>query len=506
MLGHRPLTKDDYFTILKRRWWILAIPAVLMPILAYVATFFVVPRYLSQTLVLVEEQTVPDDYVKSVVSADLSARLASMQEQILSRSRLEPIINQYHLYAAGGEVMDDRIAEARKNIVIKPIQSNVERAGGLPGFFVSFTANDARTAQLVCGEITSLFVTQNVHSREQSAQDTTDFLKEQLDAAKRSLDDQDAKLAAFQRQYFGKLPDETNSNVTMLTSLNTQLDAATESIARMQQEKSYHEMLLEQQGGGVVTSGGKVKLPQADAIELQKLEGEEADLKTRYTDDYPDVVAIHHKILKLREEMSQHKAPAETAAPVVAPALPAAAQQLEAAIHQEAEDIAIKKQQQAEIGRQISLYQDRVRSSPQVQEKYKELTRDYQTAQKFYDDLLAKMNQSKMATDLERRQQGEQFRVVDQPNLPEQPVFPKRPLFVGGGLAGGLGLGLLIVALVEYRDTTLRSERDIFAFTQLPTLAVVGFMPQMSPRVSRRLLARFGRPRRTNAVEARAEG
>jgi polysaccharide chain length determinant protein (PEP-CTERM system associated) len=488
MLGHRPLTMEDYVAILKRRWWILALPVLLMPLVAYAVTFFIPPRYLSQTLVLVEQQTVPDDYVKSVVSEDLSGRLASMQEQILSRSRLEPIIERYHLFAGGNADMDDRIAMTRKNITIKPIQSNVERTGGLPGFFITFMASDARTAQSVCGEITSLFVTQNVHSREQSAQDTTDFLKEQLDAAKRSLDEQDAKLAAFQRQYFGKLPDEANSNLSMLTSLNTQMESTTQAIARMQEDKTYNELLLEQQGGQVTTPGGKVKPLQAGQVELQKLQAEEADLKTRYTDDYPDVVALHNKILRLRKEFAEAKpAPdGSGAVPVIAPASSASVQQLQAQIHEEEEGIAIKKHEQAQIQQQISLYQDRVRSSPQVQEKFKELTRDYQTAQKFYDDLLAKMNQSKMATDLERRQQGEQFRVIDQPNLPEQPMFPKRPTFVGGGLAGGLALGLMIIALLEYRDTTLRSERDVFAFTHLPTLAIIGAIPEEPRRVPKR--------------------
>ena len=121
------------------------------------------------------------------------------------------------------------------------------------------------------------------------------------------------------------------------------------------------------------------------------------------------------------------------------------------------------------------MYQGRISQSPMVQEEYKNVTRDYQTAQAFYDDLLKKMNASKMATDLERRQQGEQFRVMDEPNLPDSPTFPKRGVFVGAGFALGLLLGFGIIALMEYRDTTLRSERDIWAFTKLPTLGVISF-------------------------------
>ena len=134
-----------------------------------------------------------------------------------------------------------------------------------------------------------------------------------------------------------------------------------------------------------------------------------------------------------------------------------------------------KKHDQGMIQGQIRMYQDRISSSPLVQEEYKSLTRDYTTAQTFYDDLLKKMNDSKMATDLEKRQQGEQFRVMDEPNLPDGPSFPKRGVFAGAGLAAGLCLGLMIVALMEYKDTALRSERDIWAFTKLPTLSVIAF-------------------------------
>jgi capsular polysaccharide biosynthesis protein len=121
-----------------------------------------------------------------------------------------------------------------------------------------------------------------------------------------------------------------------------------------------------------------------------------------------------------------------------------------------------------------------------VQEEFKNITRDTQTAQLFYDELLNKMNQSKMATDLERRQQGEQFTVMDEPNLPEEPAFPKRSVFVFGGLAAGMGLGLLIAGLLEYRDTAMRSERDVWVFTKLPTLAVIEFAAEAERPQSKR--------------------
>jgi uncharacterized protein involved in exopolysaccharide biosynthesis len=307
-------------------------------------------------------------------------------------------------------------------------------------------------------------------------------LRGQLDDAKQKLDDQDAKLAAFQQKYVGRLPGEEAPNMNMLTSLNTQLDAVTQAIARMEQDKSYEEaMLAQQQNLSAQVSDHGTVAPQTQQADLQALLNEEADLTKRYTDDYPDVVAVRRKIKELRKEMAATPAasPAATATP---PSVSApnrndsiAVQQLRAQLRALDQGITLKKHDQAALQGQIRMYQDRISSSPLVQEEYKALTRDYTTAQAFYDDLLKKMNASKMATDLEKRQQGEQFRVMDEPNLPDSPSFPNRNLFAIAGLAAGLCLGLLIVALIEYKDTSLRSERDIWAFTKLPTLSVIAF-------------------------------
>jgi polysaccharide chain length determinant protein (PEP-CTERM system associated) len=480
MLGHRTLNVDDYLGILKRRGWIIAVPAVLLALVGFALTFIVPPRYVSQTLILVEQQKVPDDYVRPVVVEDITARLASMKEQILSRSRLEPIIERFNLYGTRKMSMDDRIDEVRKNIDIKPIHSEMARTGGLPGFFISYMDSDPHTAQQVCGEIASLFVTANLNARAQTVEGTTEFLKSQLADAKRALDEQDAKLAAFQSKYLGRLPGEETPNINMLTSLNTQLDAATQALNRMEQDKSYTESMIAQQQGMSSSGSGdhSSASPSALQSQLQTLENEEADLTRRYTDNYPDVVSVRRRIKDLQAKIAAE--PAAPATPATASSAPSrndspAVQQLRAQLRSLDQGIQAKRHDQALLSSQIRMYQDRISSSPMVLEEYKSITRDYQTAQAFYDDLLKKMNESKMATDLERRQQGEQFSVMDQPNLPDSPTFPKRGVFVGGGLFAGLILGTMLVAWREYRDTVMRSERDVWAFTKLPTLGVISF-------------------------------
>ncbi|MGA7158356.1 MAG: GNVR domain-containing protein [Acidobacteriaceae bacterium] len=477
MLGHRPLVFEDYIAILKRRGWMLAIPALLMPIIAVAITYHLTPVYTSQTLVLIEPQTVPDTYVKPIIAEDLDSRLSSMKEQILSRSRLEPIIERFNLGAPGMD-MDDRVAKTRKDIDIKPIHSEIEGAGGLPGFFISFTASDPHTAQLVCREITSLFVSENLQAREQSAEGTTAFLKGQLDQAKANLDQQDQKLAEFQRQYMGTLPEQQQPNMEMLNTLNSQLDAATQQLSRMDQDKSLEEAYLAQESRQAQVLPGQKTTPQVQELELQKLEAQEADLRTKYTADYPDVISVQRQIADLRKEMAAAPPPTPVATVATPRVDSPGMMQLRAQLTAIDGAIKQKKQQQAEIQQQIGLYQGRIQSTPLIEAKMKDLTRDHQTAQDFYDSLLAKMNQSQMATDLERRQEGEQFRVMDDANLPDAPTFPKRGMFAAGGFVLGLGLGVLVIAFLEYKDKSLRTERDVWTFTKLPTLASIALIQE----------------------------
>jgi polysaccharide chain length determinant protein (PEP-CTERM system associated) len=492
MLGHREMTMQDYTGMLKRRFWLIAGSALLFLGISLGIAHILPPQYVSQTLVLIEQQKVPEDYVKPVVDEDLSARLASMKEQILSRSRIEPIIERFNLYGGSQINMDDRIDMTRKAIGINPIRSE---SHGMPGFFISFKARDARTAQQVCGEITSLFVSANLNAREESAEGTTDFLKQQLDEAKRNLDDQDAKLADFERKNIGKLPGQTiqlgdmsfgmgSANESTLMALTTQLDATNQTVSRLQQDDTFLEAMIAQQAQesaridpATGTSEDALKTQLKDAIAQEKA------LETLYTPDYPDVVAMKRRIANLQAEIARDAAtpPKEKAKEEAAAHSPESPQlqQLRAQLRAVKQNLATAKQEQARLEQMIRSYEAKIEASPMIEEEYKQVTRDHQTALQFYNTLLTKMNESSMATALEHRQEGEQFRVMDAPNLPDEPTFPNRRAFAGGGFAAGLALGLLLAALLEYRDTSLRNERDVWAFTKLPTLAVVSCISEL---------------------------
>lgn len=480
MLGHRELNMDDYLAILRRRMWIIVIPTVVLPLAAYLVSLKLPNRYTSQTLVLVEQQKVPDAFVKPVVTEDLNERLATMQEQILSRTRLQPIIERVGLFKdeAGKVPMEELVDRMRRSIAVTPIRPDADtRTRAMPGFYIAFTSDNPRLAQQVCSEITSMFVSENLRVRAQSAEGTTDFLRGQLEDAKRNLDQQDAKLADFKRKYFGQLPDQMQANLGMLGALKTQLDAVSQSLSRAQQDKTYAESMLQQQLADWRSSQSSTSSPQKMQAQLASLQSELLTLQGRYTDDHPDVMKVKKEIADLQKKLSdanvaQNKAP-DAAAGKMAETEPLSIQELRLQIHRLDQAVRQGTVEQRRLQKDIGNYQARVQLSPMVEEQYKQLTRDYDTARKFYDDLLAKKTQSEMATDLERRQQGEQFRVMDPPNLPERPTWPNRPMIASGGLLGGLTLGFVLAFLLELRDKAIRSDSDIEMYLELPALALI---------------------------------
>lgn len=488
MPDERELSFEDYIAILRRRWLIVVLLSVIGCAVGFGVAHFLPKRYTSQTLVLVQQPTVPDEYVKPVVSEGTSERLATMQQEILSRTRLEPIIQQFGLYRedVSRVAMEDLVARLRNSVTVTPVEPMAEtRAQGLPGFTVAVTFSDPRLAQQICSTITSMFMEENLQLRQRQAEQTTQFLAKQLDEAKAKLDEQDTKLATFERKYLGSLPDDEQRNINVLQGLNTELDATSQAISRAQQDKTFAESALNQQLAEWQASQ-EGRNPQTDEQQLASLQDQLETLKSKYTDSHPDVLRIKRDIEALEQKIAREgtdTAPAtKDKSKVKQTSEPAQIQLLRTQIRQNEEAIKERTAEQTEVRRRIEMYQSRVESTPEVELQYKQLTRDYQTALGFYNDLLKKRDQSAMATDLERRQEGEQFQVLDPANLPDSPSFPKRLNFGIGGLAAGLALGCAITVLLEMRDTSLRTERDIEILLNIPVLATIPLLKSPSQR------------------------
>jgi len=480
MLGHRTLNAQDYLAILKRRWWVICIPALVLPVVAVVSTYFITPKYDSTSLILIDQQKVSSEVVKPLDLGDLQGRLGLITAQIESRTSMEPIVAKYNLYANQHLPMEARVDLVRKNLSIAPIQSQIDRANGLPGFKVVFTADDPRTAQQVCADVTGLYTQNDLLNKQSMTKGTNDFLASQLAEEKRKLGDIEQRKAEFESKYMGSLPGDAGSTTSVLSSLSTRLDADNQRITADNQSKQLMEVALNQALAAGTSAGTVVKTQQADETELIKAQSDLAAMEAQYTDAYPPLQAAKRRVADLQAQIAKAAA---APAPLSAPAPRVESNdvaQLRTRIRLLDEEIAAKTKDQADLQAQMRSYEGRLHSSPIVEQQYTEITRDYTTENATYQKLLQQMDQSGMATEMQNQQKGETFTVLDAASLPIDPTFPKQSVFAFGGLGGGIALGLLIVAFLEYRDTALRTERDVWAFTQLPTLAIIAYSTNVS--------------------------
>jgi polysaccharide chain length determinant protein (PEP-CTERM system associated) len=499
MIENRELTMDDYLAMVRRRLKVILIPALLAPIAGLLVSYAFPPKYSSQSLVLVEGQKVPDVYVQPVITSDFTQRLATMQQQVLAGNRLRPMIERLGIAKPGEE--GAIIQEIRANMSVEPVITDISGGGSssssskkskggkkptgtaLPGFYVKFTSSTPRRAQQICAELTGLLVEENLRTRAGVAQGATDFLGRQVDDAKRALDDQDAKLADFKRKYMGQLPGDSENNLHILMSTNSQLDANTQTLNRAQQDKAYTESLLAQQLASWKSSQSS-NSPQTMEQQLSVLQAQLMQLQARYTNDHPDVIKTKADIAEVKKRLAEANNAANTATDTTQKANasePPEIRQLRLQIHQYDNVIAQATGDQKRLQSQIQLYQSRTAMSPAIEEQYKILTRDYDNAQNLYRDLLTKKSSSELASNMESQQQGEQMHVLDPAGLPSDPSFPNRLFFAGGGLGAGLALGVGIAIWLEIRDRSIRTEKDAAVAMDLPLLVSVPWVSDDEP-------------------------
>ena len=483
-MENRELTMDDYLAMLRRRIKVILIPALLAPLAGFLVSYVFSAKYTSQSLVLVEAPKIPDAVVQQVFNEDLTQHIATIEQQVLSPSRLRPMVERWGM-AKGGQNVEDVMDNIRLNMTIQPVITDLSQFGGkkkpgqsspVPGFNVNYTASTAREAQQICTDLTSMLLEEDLKSRQDATQGTTLFLTKQVEDAKQNLDDLDKKLAAFKNQHMGQLPGDEDNNLKILMGLNSQLEANTQSLNRATQDKSYTESMLAQQVAAWKTSQSASN-PQTLQTQLSQLQTQLIDLQGRYTEDHPDVIKIKGDIAQVKKQLaeindSSGKA-ADPAGDKGSASEPPEIRQLRLQIHQYQDLIAQTTRDQKRLQQEISVYQGRIASTPAIEGEYKALARDYDNAQKVYQDDLAKQSTSKMATQAQQQQQGEQMALLNPANLPDSPSFPVRPLFAAGGLGAGLMLGLGLTLWLELRDKSIRTEADAEAALDLPLLVSV---------------------------------
>lgn len=493
MIPGKQYTPELVLGIAWRRKWLILVPALVIASVVGVVTYNLPNLYRSDTLILVVPQRVPESYVRSTITTRIEDRLQSISQQILSRTRLERIIQDFNLYAERRQtdIMEDIVEGMRRNIVIDIVRGDA--------FRVTFTGEDPRITMRVTERLASFFIDESLRDREVLAQGTSQFLDSQLQDARRRLIENEEKLAEYRRQHDGQLPTQLEGNMQGLHNTEMQLQALIDSANR---DRDRH-LLLERMLADLNVAAA-VPPPVAPALGdagvptppvRQQLEVAESALRAmllRLTSEHPDVVSLRRSVTEL-----QKRAEAEAAAvpmTVSAPPSPAETARLnrvreaQAELERLAVEIRSKEATEQRLRGAIAEYQTRIEAAPGRDSELAELMRDYSTFQATYTSLLTKQQESQIAANLERRQIGEQFRVLDAARLPEKPSSPNRPVIYMLGLLGAVAVGLALAGLAEYLDRGLRSEEDVRLALALPVLATIPLMANAGSHRRRRAI------------------
>jgi polysaccharide chain length determinant protein (PEP-CTERM system associated) len=492
VLPGKKYSPEDILRIAWHRKWVILVPFVVAAISTAVISHRLPKKYRSETVILVIPQRVPESYVRPTVTTRIEDRLTTLREQILSRTKLERIVMDFDLYPEARKrmVMEDVIVAMRNDVDVK-----VERGDA---FRVSYTSSDPRTAQKVTERLASLFIEENLRDRELQAEGTNQFLDSQLEEARRNLLEHEKKLEAYQRQYSGQLPNQVQANMQAIQSGQMQLQSLTESINR----DSDRRLMLERQiadlqaapadSTPVLPPGSELPAGASAAQQLEAAEARLRALELRLKPEHPDVKALKSVIRDLEAKASAEAArqPAPQSGPRPTNAAELIRQNrlrdLTAELKNLDTQLTAKRQHEKQLQDVIASYQSRIDAVPTREAELTELTRDYATLQTAYTTMLARREDSKVAANLERNQRGEQFKVLDPARIPERPASPQvmKINVMGAGL--GLMLGLGIVALLEYRDTSFKTEDEVKALLQLPVLALIPMMASERERRNRK--------------------
>ncbi len=477
---------DEYWAmVVRRRWWILG-PLFLGWLIAFASAWIIPPKYTSETVILVEPQKVPQQFVMSNVQVEMQERLQSIQQQVLSRSRLLNIINNLHLYQGlffGSP--DDQITQMRKDIKIDLVETPPVpgKPSELTAFKISYVADKPQIAQQVNTQLAGLFIDENVRASQQQSESTTNFLDSQLTAAAAALAAQEKQIREYEAAHMGELPDQLQSNLQILSGTQSQLQAAIDARDKALQQQAYLNSLATQYDAMGVTESTPATSPTT-AQQLEAMRAELATMEAKYTPDHPDVKKLKDTIARM-EQMQKDSTDTKSgeAANDVERSSPAQVQAMTPVMQIQSQLKANKLEIQTEEGRISKLeakanqYQARLNATPGHQQELADIMRNYDESKKNYDTLLGKTMQSSLATSLTRQQQGDQFRIIDPPSLPDKSSFPDRFKFSLAGLGIGLVLAFVFGVGSEFLDDRIRGEQDLLEAAQLPVLAEIPPLP-----------------------------
>ncbi|MDI7259211.1 MAG: GNVR domain-containing protein [Thermodesulfobacteriota bacterium] len=504
----------DYYEIFLRRIWYIIIPFVIVLSGAVVYALYSPKEYRASTLILVTPQKVPEAFVRPTVTSKIEERLQSIGQEIMSRTRLEKVISEFKLYPeeAKSKSLEEIVEMMRANI-------KVEIKGKEGYFIITYIGKDPRMVTMVTNKLASLFIEENLKLREMQAQGTTEFLSIELKATQAKLEENEKTVTQFKRQFMGELPEQREANLKVLEQLQFNFQRIGENIRSAQDRKliiqkqlSDTELLL---ASALSSSPGLNPLeiqarlqPKPVAKDPQELQLEQfknllADLQAKYTEKHPDILITKKKIVDLEakiekarlekesEEKKESESKQDQSAPITVSPLPAPKiegkkeakeekpylrlnpryKEMESQLIATELEIERLKEEEVKVKAQINKYRERIEVTPMRELAMAQLSRDYQNTREIYQTLLKKSEEAQQAENLERRQKGEQFKVLDPGRIPEKPFRPDIPKILLFGLLLGMGSGFGMAFFREQMDHSFRDAEDLEATLGFKVLA-----------------------------------
>jgi polysaccharide chain length determinant protein (PEP-CTERM system associated) len=469
---------DYYINLIFKRRWLIIIPFCLSMIIGIYLAITLPKIYKASSLISISPQRVPDDYVRSIVEADISSRINSISQEIMSRTNLKKIIEKFNIFSDSKHeqlFMEDKIDIMRGRIEVE-----LNRAGRnfLNAFTISYNGPDPMTVMKVTSALANNFIIENIRTREAHAVGTSDFLDEQLQVMKERLQDVEKHLRDYRKRHMGELPEQLESNLRILDTLQKQLS---ESEDRLRDEKNRlviieNEIKARKES---LAAGSPLQSEDGEAVSLLQLKNQLANLQSSYTERHPDVIRLKAKIDDLEAKLK--KGEIDTPGGTNSSSAPNEDQlltstvlgnqiRLKTVIKMEIQNI------QGDIHRlknQLKIYRQRIERTPKREEELISLKRDYQNIQATYSSLLNRQLEAKIAVNMEKEQKGEKFRIIDSAVLPHKPDSPDMIKLFMIVVAAGLGVGCGLIYLLDYLDTSLKRPEGFESDLGVAVLATI---------------------------------
>ena len=478
-----------YWAMIVRRKW-LVMSSILAGVMVAGVLCLVLPKsYRSSTLILIENQKIPDDYVKGIGGASIEERLTMIQQQVMSRTLLSQIIEEFKLYEGqvDQEVLESSIEGMRKAIKVETVGTIGARGKSVETITISFSNKNPMTAMKVTAKLASLFIEENLKVREQLVTGVSTFLELELHDAKKALEAQEQAISQYKSKHIGLLPEQMEANLRSLDRLQTDLNATDELTHSLTDKVSLVEKSIKEYEASGTTQGASGATATSHAGmdpligRLRELERNLTTLLAAdYTETYPDIVETRQEIKSVKKQLAaKYGDPAKEKDGDAAKTFDPYLKELIKQRNELRVELSSVQDRRRRLAEHIREFEQRVEQTPSREQDMMILMRDYENRQKNYQALLEKRLNAHVAENLEKRQQGEQFRVLDPANLPQTLDKPNRLLIMVLGLLGGCGLGVGLAIGLDQVNPTFKRREEV---EMLPGIRVLAVIPNFYSR------------------------